>query len=262
MTIAGVILTNNEAAHIEACIATIQWADQVVVFDSYSTDDTIELARAAGATVIQNTFENFAQQRNDALKQVEADWVLFVDADERIPDSLADEIKTTIATAVHDGYFVPRHNYIFGKLTRHTGWYPDYQLRLLRHGRAWYDPQVHVHEVVVLADDSEPGYLQEAIIHYNYSDLGHFIRKQRYYARFDARIWYEQGVRPSLHNYILQPLREFRRRFFILKGYKDGAHGLLLSGLMAWNELDKYWQLRRMWRQQKRPADNRNIPPH
>jgi (heptosyl)LPS beta-1,4-glucosyltransferase len=251
MTIAGIILTNNEAAHIEDCISSIQWADHVVVFDSYSTDDTVALAKATGATVIQNPFENFAQQRNDALRQIDADWVLFVDADERIPTTLAEEIRETIATTTHvyDGYFLPRHNYIFGRLTRHTGWYPDYQMRLLRHGRAWYAPEVHVHEVVILADDSEPGYLNEPIIHYNYSDIRHFIRKQRYYARFDAKIWFQQGVQPVFRNYILQPLREFRRRFFELRGYKDGLHGLLLSLLMAWNEFDKYWQLRSLWRQ-------------
>lgn len=250
MTIASIILTNNESEHITECIATLQWTDQVLVFDSFSTDNTVVLARSAGANVIQNTFENFAQQRNAALEHVETEWVLFVDADERIPDALAAEIMRTVKDDVvkFDGYFLPRHNYIFGKLTQHTGWYPDYQMRLLRRGRAWYDPKVQVHEVVVLADNGASGYLTEPIVHYNYQDVRQFIRKQRYYARFDAKIWHEQGIRPVFRNYVLQPLREFKRRFWNLHGYRDGWHGFVLSVLMAWNELDKYWQLRRLWR--------------
>lgn len=250
MTLVAIILARNEAAHIQDCIATLTWTDGVIVFESgESTDDTVALAQAAGATVLTHPFENFAAQRNAALQAVAADWVLFVDADERVSPALAAEIQTVLQNPHYIGYNVPRYNYIFGKLTRHTGWYPDHQLRLLKRDSAHYDPNVRVHEVVVLAGGAEPGLLENPLIHYNYRDLAQFIHKQRYYAKLDAEIWYHQGVRPKPRNFILQPLRAFKRRFITWQGYKDGWHGLRLSILMAWNEWDKYWQLWKLVRQ-------------
>ncbi len=248
--LAAVILAKNEATHIQECIASVQWADEVVVVESgNSTDDTIELAQQAGARVVVNPFENYPQQRNAALEAVDAEWVLFVDADERVPAALATEIREVLKAPAHPGYWIPRHNYIFGRLTRHTGWYPDYQMRLLKRADVHYDPDRHVHELVILPDDTEAGYLENPLVHYNYRDFRHFISKQRYYARFDAQIMYNDGIRPKFRNFILQPLRQFKWRFFTLKGYKDRWHGFRLSVLMAWNEFDKYWQLRRLWRQ-------------
>lgn len=245
--LAGVILARNEAEHIQDCITSLQWADAVVVFESAnSTDATLELATEAGAIVIQNPFEDYAQQRNAALERIEAEWILFVDADERVPDALADEIKAVLENPQQLGYWIPRHNYIFGKLTRHTGWYPDYQMRLLKRDSAHYDTERKVHELVLLKDNAEAGYLNHALIHYNYKNLRHFIQKQRKYAKYDAKVWHEQGIRPKPRNFILQPLREFKRRFFEWQGYKDGWHGFVLSVLMAANEFDKYWQLWRL----------------
>jgi (heptosyl)LPS beta-1,4-glucosyltransferase len=247
----AIILTHNEAIHIQECIKSVPFADDVLVFDSYSTDETIDLARAAGAQVIQNPFENYAQQRNAALKSVEgqADWVLFVDADERIPPELAQEIRAAIQQPTYEGYRIPRYNYIFGKLTRATGWYPDHQTRLLKLHAAHYDPQRKVHEVVVLkGGDAALGTLDNHITHYNYRDAAQFAAKQRKYTAYEARILYDQGIRPKPRNFILQPLRHFRWRFFTLQGYKDGLHGLRLSLLMAWYEFKKYWLLRELWR--------------
>ena len=135
----AVILTLNEAKHIQECVESLAWADKVVVFDSYSDDDTVQLAESAGATVLQCKFENYAQQRNAALDAIETDWVFFVDADERGTPILGEEIREVIATHVEAGWYVPRHNYIFGKLTLGAGWYPDYQLRLLKHGKVRYE---------------------------------------------------------------------------------------------------------------------------
>ncbi len=255
MKLVAIILARNEADHIQDCIASLRWADGVVVFESgQSSDDTVVLAEAAGATVLVHPFENFAAQRNAALQAVNADWVLFVDADERVSPELAAEIQAVLQNPQYLGYNIPRHNYIFGKLTRYTGWYPDHQLRLLKRDAARYDPNVRVHEVVILTNDALPGVLQNPLIHYNYRDLAQFIRKQRYYAKLDAEIWYNQGLRPKPRNFILQPLRAFKRRFITWQGYKDGLHGLRLSVLMAWNEWDKYWQLRKLVHQKDASA--------
>ncbi|MBZ0285898.1 MAG: glycosyltransferase family 2 protein [Anaerolineae bacterium] len=248
MILFGIILTRNEAVHIKDCIESLRFANHIIVFDSFSEDATVELARIAGAEVIQRTFDDYARQRNAALEAVQgqADWVLFVDADERVTPELAVEVRTVISQTAYAGWRIPRYNYIFGKLTLGAGWYPDYQTRLLRVGGAHYDPVRQVHELVVL--DGQEGTMQHHLIHLNYRDAAQFADKQRRYSAYDAHILYEQGVRPKAQNYVLQPWRQFWWRFVTLKGYHDGLHGLRLSVLMAWYELRKYWILRQLWR--------------
>lgn len=238
-----VILTFNEAGNIEACINSVKWADRVLVFDSFSHDDTVKLARACGADVLQNEFQNYAQQRNAALESLEADWVLFLDADERATQELAVEIRTVIATRPEAGWNVPRYNYIFGRLTKGAGWYPDYQLRLFRLGKVRYVRPVH--EVAEV--DGALGYLENPLIHHNYTDLDHFRAKQRAYTDLDATILKENGVKPKPHNYIREPMRQFWWRLITLGGYRDGWHGLRLSCYMAYYEWVKYRKLARLW---------------
>lgn len=250
--LAGVILTYNEVAHIAACIHSLRWADEVVVFDSFSTDGTVELARQAGARVLQHPFANYAQQRNAALDAVEADWVFFVDADERATPELAAEVRSVLARE-ENGWWVPRHNYIFGRLTKGAGWYPDYQMRLLRRGAARYDPARPVHELVIL--EGKAGHLSHPLIHYNYATLAEFMAKQARYIEYEARRFYRQGVRPKPHHYLSQPLRHFYWRFITLRGYRDGLHGLRLSLLMAYYNFEMYRRLGQLWRAP------RDIPP-
>lgn len=229
--LAAAILTRNEARHIAACLATLGFADQVVLSDSFSDDGTVEIARAAGATIFQRPFDNFAGQRNATLAAVDAEWVFFVDADERITPELAAEVRRVIVERPEVGWWVPRHNFIAGHQVRHGGFYPDYQLRLLRRDRARYDPDRPVHEVVLL--DGPAGYLQNPMIHYNYATWAQFHAKQRRYARMESRILRERGVRPWPHKFVRQPLREFWRRYVTLEGYKDGWVGLKLAALLG-----------------------------
>jgi glycosyltransferase involved in cell wall biosynthesis len=247
MRLVAIVLTYNEAAHISDCVARLAFADRVIVFDSVSSDETVTLAREAGAEVIQREFDHYAGQRNAALDAVlgQADWVLFVDADERVTPDLAAEVRSAIEQPEIVGWQIPRHNYIFGRLTCGAGWYPDYQLRLLRLGAARYDPARQVHELVLL--DGPGGHLDNPLVHYNYSSVAQFHHKQRSYSTYDARMLYEGGIRPKPQNYLLQPWREFWRRFVTLAGYTDGLHGLRLSLLMAYYELRKYLVLRHLW---------------
>jgi (heptosyl)LPS beta-1,4-glucosyltransferase len=243
--LAAVIIARNEERHIGDCIASVAWTDRVVVLLDPRTDDaTAQRAAAAGAEVIPNVFLNYAQQRNDGLARVEAAWILFIDADERSSPAQADEIRAAISASGPNGFWIPRHNYIFGRLTRHAGWFPDYQLRLLRRGHARYAPEREVHELVIL--DGEPGTLREPFVHFNYDTKAQFHEKQRRYARYDARILQERGVRPRPHKFVTQPARQFWWRFITLAGYRDGLHGLRLSLLMARYELTKYVELRRL----------------
>lgn len=240
----AIILTLNEANHIEACIHSLSWADDVLVFDSFSSDDTVALAEGAGGRVLQSRFQNYAQQRNAALQAVQTDWVFFIDADERGTPELGAEIRDVINEAPQAAWYVPRHNYIFGELTLGAGWYPDYQLRLLRHGFVTYERPVHETGVV----DGEIGYLQQPLIHHNYVDRAQFHAKQAGYSSYDAGILHQQGVHPRPQNYVLQPWRQFWWRYVTLKGYQDGLHGLRLSLYMGYYEWVKYRKLAAMWR--------------
>lgn len=244
----AVVITFNESAHIADCLASLAFADETLVFDSFSTDETVMLAEQAGARVIQRTFDHFAAQRNAALQAMtgRVEWVLFVDADERVTPELADEIRRAIRNDQMAGYRIPRHNYLFGRLTLGAGWYPDYQTRLLRLGQAQYEANRKVHELVIL--DGEEGTLVQPLLHHNYRDVAQFHTKQERYTDYEAQILFEQGIRPRPQNYLLQPLRQFRWRFITLHGYRDGWHGLRLSLLMAYYEWRKYWRLRGLWR--------------
>lgn len=246
-TIAAVVLARDEARHLGDCLDSLAWADERVVIDDYSSDATVEIATQRGARVVQRRMENFSAQRNAALDAARAEWVFFVDADERCTPELADEVRRVIGYQQGEaraGWWVPRHNIMIGHTMRGGGWYPDYQLRLLRRGRAHYDPAQPVHEVAVLA--GAEGHLHSHLTHYNYDSLRQFWAKMGRYTRHEAEILHSQGVRPWPWTYLSMPAREFWRRFVSLRGYRDHVYGLLFCGLMAWYTFQTYLRLRRL----------------
>lgn len=257
----AIILTYNEAHNITECIESVRFADRTLVFDSYSNDDTAVLALEAGSELLQREFDNYAGQRNAALDAVKdrAEWVLFIDADERVTPKLEDEILVAIEKQDYAGWRMPRLNYIFGKLTRGAGWYPDYQTRLLRVGAADYDPAYPVHEVVRLA--GAEGTLKNPLIHQNYASVQQFTDKQQRYTEIAARQLHEQGVKPHWRNFVAQPVRQFWWRFVTLQGYGDGLHGLRLSALMAWYELRKYQLLSDLYTASDSPNKSAGTDP-
>ena len=247
LDLVAIILTKNEGHYVADCIASLRdWVDAVVVWDSGSTDDTVVQARQAGALIMQRPFDNFAAQRQAALDAVKAKWILFVDADERATPLLAREIRAVVqADKTKDGaagYWIPRRNFTVGHETRGGGFFPDYQLRLLKRSAAHYPLAREVHEFAVV--DGTVEHLAEPLIHYNYTSWVQFHRKQQVYAAYEARILAMRGIRPRPHNFVLQPWREFYRRFVKLRGWQDGWHGLHLALLLAWYYgLQPYWLL-------------------
>ncbi len=228
----GVLAGNNEDI-IGACLESAAWADELlVILDDRSSDRTAEIARGLGARVVPHRFRDFARQRNFGLEQARTEWLFYLDSDERTTPALGDEIRARACEGDCAGWWVPRRNYIWGQETRHGGWYPDYQLRLLRVGQARYDPERRVHEVVLL--DGPEGHLVEHLLHENYTTLAQFLAKQRQYVDLEARIRLQDGVQPRPRHLLTQPLREFWRRYVRLEGYRDGWHGLKLCGLVAY----------------------------
>jgi len=245
--IIAAILTKNGAHEIGDCIKSLQWVDEVILEDTFSSDGTVEIAESMGAKVFQSEFINFSVARNNALanaQQLGAEWLLFVDGDERVTPELAAEIRQVLSANAIVGWWIPRYNVMWGHTMRGGGWYPDHQLRLLKIGQAHYDPQRQVHELAMLEGASD--YLKEHLIHYNYNSLAQFKLKQNRYTDFEAKILQKKGIRANPWTYLTMPLREFRWRYFSLGGYKDGWMGLQLCGLMSWYKFLTYIRLRKL----------------
>jgi (heptosyl)LPS beta-1,4-glucosyltransferase len=249
--LAAVVLTKNEEQHIGACLDSLAWAERRVVFDSFSTDRTGVIAREHGADVIQHPFSDYASQRNAAMQAVDAEWIFFVDADERATPELAEEITGLVGSGAPaglsvtnpaqastpeawreniSGWSVPRHNYLFGQLTRGAGYWPDYQMRLLRRGRAHFDRPAS--EIVEL--DGPAGHLQNALLHYNYETIAQFHQKQTFRIDFEAENLYRRGEKYRFYSPYYMTIRHFWWRYITLKGYRDGLHGLRLCLLLAY----------------------------
>lgn len=231
-----VISAYNEEVKIEDCLRSVQFADEIIFVDNESTDDTIEIAKKYTNKIYtrpNNPMLNV--NKNYGFTKAAGDWILSLDADERVTPELAKEISHLIEVNGRgdklNGYFLPRKNIIFGKWIKHTGWYPDHQLRLFRHGFGKF-PEKHVHEMIQA--DGLTEYLKEHIVHYNYDSVLQFLQKLgAIYAPNEADQLIESGYSFDWKDTIRLPAKEFISRYFAREGYKDGLHGLILSLLMA-----------------------------
>lgn len=244
--ISAIVITKNEEDHIAACLDSLTWADERVVLDSFSSDRTVELARAITPNVFKRHFDTFPRQRNAALDLANGEWAFFLDADERATPELSREVRQAVEDGGHSGYWVPRRNIILGKWMQHTGWWPDNQLKLFRRDQGRFDEGGLVHEVPKIAGSC--GYLQSPITHYNYQRLSEFFSRQDFYSSFEASALFKRGLRARPHNFVLQPYREFVRRYVTWQGYKDGFHGICLSLIMSWFTFVTYRKLARLER--------------
>jgi glycosyltransferase involved in cell wall biosynthesis len=239
------IIARDEERHIGACLQSVAGMsdDIVVLLDQRSTDRTGDICRSYGAQIYHEAWRGFAGQRNRALSLCRSEWVLFVDADERVTPKLRQELVEWLRpTADVAGYDVPRHNIFFGQVLRGGGWYPDHQLRLLRRARAHYDEGQLVHERAEL--DGSLGTLEGHLLHLNIENLAEFWHKQTIYALAEARILQSEGRRARWRNFVGAPAREFWRRYIGLGGWRDGLLGVFLCSALAWFELVKFGFLR------------------
>ncbi len=232
-----VISAFNEEKKIEDCLKSVSFADEIIFVDNSSTDQTLKIAKKYNSKIF--TRENNPMlniNKNFGFSKAKNDWILSLDADERISPELAKEIQSSIINhkSSVDGYWIPRKNIIFGKWIEHTGWYPDYQFRLFKKGKGKFEEK-HVHEMIKL--EGEAGKLESPIIHYNYENISHFLKKTLLYTENEANQLTEKGYNFSWQDSVRFPTKEFVSRFFAREGYKDGLHGLVLSLLMAFYHL-------------------------
>jgi glycosyltransferase involved in cell wall biosynthesis len=242
--ITAVVPTLDEQHNIGPCLSALDWLDEIVVVDSHSRDNTCALARKAGARVLLHRFEGYGAQKNWAAAQARNDWILQVDADERITCELRDEILRLFRQAPeHQAYSIPRRSLFAGRLIRHGGWQRDRVARLYHRQRAHFSDRL-VHEKL-LANGST-GKLRSPMMHHTYRDLSHFLDKTARYAEAGARQLLREGHRPRPRYLVTAPLGRFVRMYVLQAGFLDGTEGFLLATIAAWGVFQRYALLREL----------------
>lgn len=229
-----VVSVFNGGGVLDECLKSVSWAQEIIVVDNSSTDNTLKVAKKYTNKIYsqKNDPSRIDIQKNYGFEKVTGDWILSLDADERISPELHEEIENLeLETGPINGYWIPRKNIIFGKWMEHSGWYPDHQLRLFRRGKGKF-VEKHVHEVIRI--EGETGYLKNNIIHNNYESIFQFINKlASIYGPNEAEQLIKKGYIFNWKDAIRFPVKEFLSRYFARQGYKDGFHGLMLSLLMG-----------------------------
>lgn len=240
------IITLNEAEHIGAAIDSAAWADQVLVVDSGSTDATVTIALAKGATVLTREWSGYVDQKDFAAEAAAHDWIFSLDADERIPAALAREIRRLLAhEPSRRGYRLPRATFHLGRWIRTTDFYPDYQTRLYdRRAGRWRGR--YVHESVTV--DGGVGALTTELEHYSFRDLADHATRINLYSGLAARQMYEAGRRATAIDVLVHPPAAFLRNYLLRRGFLDGMVGFIVSAMNAYSvflKFAKLWELQR-----------------
>ena len=247
------IITFNEAQNLREVLPTVLWADEVVVVDSFSTDDTAAVCAQFGARHVNVKFEGFGKLRNDALALLKHDWVVSIDTDERSTPEFAGEVRRTLAAPRHAAYFVPRRNTFLGRPMRFSGMYPDYRQPQVFDRRKFRYREDPVHEGFECSGSI--GYFKNFIWQHPWPTLDVILSKGQRYSTLMARRRFEQGKRAGLAQLVFNPPAAFVKKFILEQGFRDGMHGFLISVQHAYYTFMKYaklWEL-----EQKEPEQNR-----
>jgi glycosyltransferase involved in cell wall biosynthesis len=258
------VITYNEAAHIAAALDSVSWADEIIVVDSGSTDATVEIARGKATRVLTREWRGYSDQKNFAAEQASHDWVLSVDADERVTPALATEIRALLQRGPEArGYRIRRVSYYLGRWIRSTDWFPDYQLRLYdRRAGRWNGMKIH--ESFRLTG-GEPLKLAGELEHYAYRDISHHLQKIDAYTTLMAEQMYDGGRRTNSLALAVHPWFAFVRNYFLRGGFRDGTAGFVISLLNSYYvflKLAKLWELQRDLRRAPRTPHPAPRAPH
>lgn len=234
VTLAAVIITHNEESNIEGCLDSVTWVDEIVVVDAGSTDRTRSIAGKYTPKVFENTWTGYSAQKNFAHSKVESDWILSIDADERVSEQLRAEIlqwrngHSTEARVV--AYTIPRKNWMFGKFINYGSWRHERPVRLYQKSKeVQWKGVVHEH----LSIDGRIGAMSNPLLHYSHRRVGHFVAKLNRYTEIEATEMYQQGRRVKLLATAFGAVRAFLGQYVRLQGFRDGGHGFILAVLMA-----------------------------
>ena len=240
------IITYNEAENLPRCLASVAFADEIVVVDSLSTDYTVDIARQAGCRVISQAFLGYVAQKNLALRHAAHQWVLCLDADEWLRPGAAATMQAALATRAPDvaGYTLKRHTYYLGDWVNHSGWWPEYKIRLFDRQRGQWCGDA-LHEGIRVEGRVE--HLDIEIGHRSYKDIAHHFSKLNTYTTVMARNLHERGAaRVGVGALVLHPVARFCRMFLLKGGWQEGVRGLLIATIGAFYVFAKYaklWEL-------------------
>lgn len=245
--ITATIIACNEENKIEECIKSVSWCDEIILVDSGSNDNTIKIAQNMGVRVIFNKWEGFAKQKDFALQQANTEWVLSIDADERITEELKNEILARPENDI-SGYYLKRENYFIGKKITTCGWNLDYQLRLFKKNNTTVSDRL-VHEGFIVDGKTEK--LNNSMIHLTYDSISQALSKINHYTSLQAKEMKDKNF--NIFSIFLRTISQFLRFFISLKGYKDGVHGLILA---FFNSITTMLAYSKLWESKLEKKDN------
>ena len=241
MTLSVIIITKNEFAHIAGCLQSVAWADEIIVLDSGSSDDTVNICRTYTNKVYTTDWQGFGIQKQRALDKATGDWVLSIDADEIVTPELKAEILAAMQITDNNGFEIPRLSNYCGRQMRHGGWFPDYVLRLFRRNCGQFTDAV-VHERIIV--DGNIGRLNTPFLHDAFVDFEEVLHKVNNYSSLGAKLLYEKDVQSSVPKALMKGLWTFIRTYFLKAAFLDGSHGLLLA---ISNAEGAYYRYVKLW---------------
>jgi glycosyltransferase involved in cell wall biosynthesis len=237
------VITKNEAADIAAALESVSWADEIVVVDSESTDDTVAIARRFTERVVVRPWAGYIEQKNHAAALASHDWILSLDADERVTPALAESIKRALSAPAHAAYRMPRMTWHLGRWIRTTDWYPDDQLRLYDRRRARWTGRL-VHEAVIV--DGSVGTLAGDLQHFAYRDIADHLETIDRYTTYAARQMHDDGRSAGWLQLAGHPPLAFLRNYIAKGGIRDGVPGFIISTMNAYYVFLKFAKLREL----------------
>lgn len=238
--ITAIIPTLNEEIHIEEAIKSVDFADEIIVIDSFSIDNTVSLAKKHNVKIIRRKFDDFSSQKNYAIDQATHDWIYILDADERVTP----EVRKEIIEAVNNpknfvGFYVRRAFYFAGKEIKYSGWQRDKVVRLFLKEHCRYQGVVHE----TIKTEGELGFFKNKIDHFGYKNYNHFISKIHQYGELKAKELHSRGKKVTAYHLLIKPTYRLFSHFILKKGFLDGYTGLVLSITQAYAVLTRYMKL-------------------
>jgi (heptosyl)LPS beta-1,4-glucosyltransferase len=243
--ISVVINTLNEEENLKRCLASLKWADEILICDMYSDDNSAVVAKKFGAKIIFHKRLSYVEPaRNFAISKAKNDWVLVLDPDEEVPESLAKKLQEIVKTdGVATFIEIPRKNIIFNKWVKASGWWPDYNIRFFKKDKVKWSNQIHIPPKTEGQGIQLPLEERFTITHYHYQSISQFLVRMDRYTNIQAKHLQEENVEFHWADLIQKPLSEFLGRYFANKGFQDGLHGLSLALLQAFSFLVVYLKL-------------------
>jgi glycosyltransferase involved in cell wall biosynthesis len=244
-SISVIVITHNEEGNIRECLESVQWADEIVVVDSHSTDKTVAIARTFTRKIFQHSWDGFGKTKNFALSKAKGEWILSLDADERVTPELAHEIQQVVKdnNSAYSAFSIPRKAFFLGRWIKHCGWYPGRVVRLFRR-TAGHFSETQVHESLRVSGTI--GQLRNDILHFTDPNLHHYFEKYNRYTSLAAKDMAARGEQFRLGWLLVRPVWTFLRMYVFRAGFLDGMEGFILCRLSASYVFTKYaklWEL-------------------